>query len=363
MIDKVLLFPYYIVLKLRDKHYRFGKKKPKVAEVPTICVGNIAAGGTGKTPHTEMILRMLLESFEWGDKHIAVLSRGYRRESRGFQQVPSDGSAAMFGDEPLQIKKHFPNVTVAVCRDRVEGCMLLCHPELLEKKRYGRKCWHKDFPPADIIVLDDAFQYRKLKASLNVVLVEYSRPLGKDHLLPLGRLRDLPERITDADVIIATKCQPEITVEEKEKWAQTLGTPLDRTRQTLLFTSVHYGNPLPVFSEADPHYIYSKKAILFTGIAKDTPIRRYLSDRYKIVRRFAFKDHHKYNWSDCQKILSETRRHGTAAVITTEKDAQRVLDYSGFPGEVRKKLFMLPIRVDFTTEQERSEFDRILRTV
>ena len=201
MIDKILLFPYYAILKLRNSLYDKGIRKIHRAEVPTICVGNIAAGGTGKTPHTEMILRELLSSSKWRGKSIAVLSRGYRRESKGFQQVKENGSATMFGDEPMQIKKNFPEVTVAVDKNRIEGCRFLTHPEELKSSRSGRRCWEKDMPAADIIVLDDAFQYRKLRADLNIVLVDYNHPLHKDHLIPLGRLRDLPERIEDADII------------------------------------------------------------------------------------------------------------------------------------------------------------------
>lgn len=120
---------YRLILKTRHNLYNKGVRKSYSAEVPTICVGNITVGGTGKTPHVEMILRLLEESPEWKGKHIAVLSRGYRRKSKGFREVTADGSAVVFGDEPLQIKKKFPSVTVAVCKDRVEGCRILCHPE------------------------------------------------------------------------------------------------------------------------------------------------------------------------------------------------------------------------------------------
>lgn len=361
MIDKYLLFPYWAILKLRDRLYRTGRKKSVPAEVPTICVGNIAVGGTGKTPHTEMIIRMLMETEEWGGRHIAVLSRGYKRESKGFQQVTEGGSASMYGDEPLQIKKHFPSVTVAVCEDRILGCRFLCHPEELQTKRDGRKCWDKNFPPADIIILDDAFQYRKLSPSLSIVLVEYSRPLGKDHLLPVGHLRDLPERIKDADVVIATKCQPEIDAGEKEAWEKSLGYALDKSRQTLLFSTVHYDELQPVCKDSDAHYRYAKKAVLFTGIANDRRLRLHLSDSYKIVRHYRFGDHHKFTWSDCHRLLQTAKKFPTAAFITTEKDVQRVLDFAGFPSEVKRRLLAAPVRVGFTSEEESLTFRNMLR--
>ena len=141
--SRIFLFPYWLTLKIRHWLYDTGKKKSFSAEVPTICVGNITAGGTGKTPHTEMILRHLLQSNKWGMKNIAVLSRGYKRESRGFQQVTADAGARLSGDEPLQIKKNFPAVTVAVDKDRIEGCRFLCHPEVVQTDKAARTCRNK----------------------------------------------------------------------------------------------------------------------------------------------------------------------------------------------------------------------------
>lgn len=367
MIDKILLFPYYAILKLRNSLYDKGIRKIHRAEVPTICVGNIAAGGTGKTPHTEMILRELLSSSKWSGKSIAVLSRGYRRESKGFQQVKENGSATMFGDEPMQIKKNFPEVTVAVDKNRIEGCRFLTHPEELKSSRSGRRCWEKDMPAADIIVLDDAFQYRKLRADLNIVLVDYNHPLHKDHLIPLGRLRDLPERIEDADIIIVTKCPRYLDNWQKTIWAETLGikdystgdchgTSAGGKKQLVFFTYIEYCPLQPVFDNADARYIYSKRMILFTGIAKDKPLRTYLSDTYRIVRRFSFPDHHKFVWGDFQKIQHAVNKWPTAAVATTEKDAQRVLDYRGLPFPLRERMLKIPIKVAFLTQEEHDIF-------
>ena len=222
MIDKYLLFPYYMVLRLRDRYYSRTGRKAAGAEVPTLCIGNVTVGGTGKTPHVEMVLRLLQQHEEWGARSLAVLSRGYGRDSTGFQQVIASGSAEAFGDEPLQIKKKFPGVTVAVDENRVEGCDLLVHPDKLAGRKYAKKCWNRDFPPAEYIILDDAFQYRKLKATRSVVLVDWSRPVHKDMLLPLGRLRDLPERIYDADVVIVTKCPAEMDHMAKVKFVEEM---------------------------------------------------------------------------------------------------------------------------------------------
>lgn len=374
MIDRILLFPYYLTLKLRDRRYSNPKRKLFVPEVPCISVGNVTVGGTGKTPHVEMILRLLKSSDHWGDKHLAVLSRGYKRESRGFQQVMAAGSAAMYGDEPLQIKNKFPDVTVAVDKNRVEGCGLLCHPEKLQEKKYAKKCWDKDFPPADYIILDDAFQYRKLKPARSVVLVDYNRPVHKDMLLPLGRLRDLSERVGDADVVIVSKCPQDIDADQKCSFALEMGFKdydpqlcegigVKGKRQTLLFTCLAYETPKMVFEGADNRYVYAKKLILVTGIAKDTALRNHLSDKYKIVARFNFPDHHKYNWSDINKIKEALRKNPLAAIATTEKDMQRLLDYKGMPKDIKERLFMVPIKTHFVSEVERSAFADIIENL
>jgi tetraacyldisaccharide 4'-kinase len=370
-IDRFVLFPYYIILKLRDCFYNCGIFKVRTCKIPTICVGNITAGGTGKTPHTEMILKTLLQSEEWGNKNIAVLSRGHKRKSKGFQQVSADGSAAIFGDEPLQIKRKYQNVTVTVDRTRVEGCDFLCNPEKLKSDKKARKCLHKDFPKSDLIVLDDAFQYRALQAAINIVLIDYYHPTYKDHLLPIGRLRDLPERLRIADIIIVTKCPTYLNVWEKGKWAKHLGiedfnpstgkgTNVKGKVQTLLFTSINYREMKPVYENGDSRYIYSKNLILFSGIAKDKNLRQYLSGTYRIVKHFRFSDHHKYSNFDIRTINEAIKEHSTAIVATTEKDSQRIMDNKKVPETLKERLFQVPIEVDFLTEEEQKIFETTL---
>lgn len=374
MIDRLLLFPYTIALALRNLRYRKGSRLVRKADVPTICVGNITVGGTGKTPHTEYILRTLMGSDRWGAKNIAMLSRGYKRTSKGFQQVMMDDSAAAGGDEPLQIKKKFPAVTVAVDKDRVEGCDFLVHPDKLESAKKARGCVNKDFPAADIIVLDDAFQYRRLGADLNVVLVDYNRPVTKDMLLPFGRLRDLPCRLNQADVILVTKCPVYLDDSERAAFAKVLGYKeydpaasvvkdrRGRTR-TLLFTCMRHGDNTPVYQAADLRYIYSQQAVLFSGIADDTPLVNFLSGRYKVVKRFNFPDHHAYVKSDVSQLVSAVKKHPTAAVVTTEKDSQRVLDYKGMPELLRERMFFIPVTVEFLTDGEKEIFDNMITSL
>lgn len=334
--DKNQMLIHRLILKRAAKAWR----KASGAAVPTICVGNITVGGTGKTPHTEMILRLLQDSDRWENTDLAVLSRGYKRKSKGFQLVQTDSTAAFSGDEPLQIKRKFPAVTVAVDKNRVEGCARLVEAG------------------AGIIVLDDAFQYKKLHASLNIVLVDWKRPIFEDKLLPFGRLRDLPSRIHDADLVIVTKCPHELDPEDRDEWREKLQLAADKP---LYFTTLDYDAPVPVFpEEADMRYTYSKTAILFTGIADDSQLKAHLSDTYKIVEVLKFPDHHAYSKVDMWQIAAAVRKYPTAALLTTEKDAARVLDCKKIDDILRGRLFAVPVKVAFVEEADKESLDEKL---
>lgn len=371
---------YKQILKARARRWRTAPG----ASVPTVCVGNVTVGGTGKTPHTELILSLLQESDRWGASRAAMLSRGYKRRSKGFQIVLPDSTAAFAGDEPLQIARKFPAVTVAVDKDRVQGCARLS----------GRQApGAAEFSAADIIVLDDAFQFNRLHASLNIVLVDWSRPVFEDSLLPFGRLRDLPQRIFEADIIIVSKCPPGIDNWDKTSFAGKLRlkdysaqdcsavTPSGK-RITLLFSHMEYCQLKPVFPEADARYCYSKSAVLFSGIANDRPLRAHVSDIYRISGAIKFPDHHAFSKSDIARIAELVRKNPTAALLTTEKDAVRLLDYAPaayrekaeesamrkrsrrtVPAEIRERLFAVPIRAAFSDERELETLRRRLEAL
>jgi len=324
---------YRLVLSLRHLFYDKGWKKTFKAKVPTICVGNITVGGTGKTPLTEMILRKLLGSARWGDKQLAVLSRGYKRKSRGFQVAGSDATARQMGDEPLQMARKFPMVTVAVDKNRVHGC--------------------EQLSGADLIVLDDAFQYRKLAATLNIVLVDYNRPIFEDRLMPWGSLRDFPSQLRRAQIVIVSKCPAELDEVERNEWRTRLQLSDD---QQLYFTTITYCQAEPVFPEADAHYLYAQRLVLVSGIANNAPLRSYLSDTYKIVQKLEFPDHHHFSAGDVHSIAAAGKAHPTACLMTTEKDAQRLRDCKKIPDEVRKRLFYMPIQATFITQEEDAVF-------
>jgi len=328
---------------MRHRAYDKGRKVAARAEVPTICVGNVTVGGTGKTPHTEMILRLLLEADP--KRKLAVLSRGYKRKTKGYLEVDTTGSAAQFGDEPLQIARKFPQVKVAVDKDRVEGC--------------------KNLADRDAIVLDDAFQYKKLKADLDIVLVDYNRPVFQDKMLPFGNLRDLPERIFKADIIIVSKCPAFLSEEEKLQivndlhmtdYADHSAVTPEGKRIPVLFTHVIYKEPKMVFENGNHRFTYADRVVVISGIANNNSLRQYLSGTYRVEKLFAFPDHHEFTRKDIEAFNEAIAQFPTAGFAATEKDCQRLIGNGLLSDAVKERLFTVPIEAVFLDEQERKLF-------
>lgn len=379
---------YALVLKIRHLFYDLGWIKSVPTELPSVCVGNVGVGGTGKTPMTELIIKTIQEGevesadaeiygfegslFAVQQKSVAVVSRGYRRSTRGFQVVSTKGTASQFGDEPMQIKRKFPDVAVVVDEDRNEAADFLAHPSKLkelEQKKLDRILYPRVSKP-DIIILDDAFQHRKTKASKSIVLTTYSRPYFKDHLLPWGRLRDLRSRADAADMIVVTKCPPYINDMEKALWARKMGVnqydvntcggkTKDGRDKKVLFATTVYDKLIPVFKEGDPRYIHSKLAILVTGIADDTPFAGRLGETYKLVDHRQFGDHHNFTDADIQQINAMAVHTPTAIVITTEKDAMRFMD-KDVPDALKFRMFYAPIRTQMLTAGEQTALKEFL---
>jgi len=339
ILSRVFLFPYWLVLKLRNALWDSGRRKAEQPPAPVISVGNLTVGGTGKTPMVEYLCRLPREG-----ARVAVLSRGYKRKSRGFRLVEPGDKASICGDEPLQIKRKFPDIPVAVDKDRNRGVkQLLALPETQRP---------------DIILLDDGFQYRKLKPTLNLLLVDYNRPVFEDQLLPLGRLRDLPEQIRRADAVVVTKTPGLVDDWDREQMRQRLHL---RPDQPLFFTAIHYVAPEPVFpEEADKRYLYSKEAFLFTGVADDRPLRVHLVDQYVHIDHKHFGDHHRFSWLDQRALRRYAQKHPRTVLLTTEKDAMRLLHCTHLGPEVRTRLFCLPIVTSFQSPEEEATFAKLI---
>ncbi|MFW5831389.1 MAG: tetraacyldisaccharide 4'-kinase, partial [Prolixibacteraceae bacterium] len=252
-MTKILLYPfsllYGIGVFMRNRLYDLNIIKSKDFDVPVISIGNITVGGTGKTPHVEYLINLLKEKFE-----VATLSRGYKRKTRGFRKVEVDSKVLEVGDEPLQVKKKFPDTEVAVCENRIKGA-----ETLLDEK--------KEKVP-DVLLLDDAFQHRRIEAGINILLIDYNRHIKEDSLLPAGRLREPAAQMRRANVIIFTKCPGEITPIMRRVMQKEVRL---KPYQELFFTTLEYDRIIPVFSGSgiEPELFNAKKIdmLVVTGIA------------------------------------------------------------------------------------------------
>lgn len=328
-IDRIILFPYYLTLLLRNSYYDKGGKRVISYEIPIISIGNVTVGGTGKTPHTEMLIREFSK-----EKRIAVISRGYKRKTRGLREVQISDNYRDVGDEPLQIKRKFPDIKVIVDTSRKRAIdSLISLPD-------GEK--------PELILLDDGFQYRKIVPSLSILLVDYSKPIFQDSLLPIGYLRDLPSQIKRADIVIVTKVPDIFEPIDRFIWRDNLHL---KENQALFFSKICYDFPVPLFpEECDKRYLYSKSAILFSGIANDSHLRNNLIGQYKLVSILKFSDHHNFSSSDIDNIEYLSHRYPTAVIFTTEKDAQRIFSHKSLTPNIRSRLFFIPIKPQIIPE-------------
>ncbi|MDR2585747.1 MAG: tetraacyldisaccharide 4'-kinase [Prevotellaceae bacterium] len=329
LLTYLVVWPYSLVLWLRHKLYDWGFLKSVTVEIPTISIGNITVGGTGKTPHTELILRLFSQ-----DIPMAVLSGGYKRKSRGFRYVETTDSVMDVGDEPLQIKRKFPDSVVAVDANRIAGIYQI----------------QKDHPQVKMIVLDDAFQYRRLKPTYSILLSDYNRPYTKDCLLPFGTLRDLPSQAKRADMIIVTKTPPDCSSEEREN-QQKIHQP--KQNQQLLLSSYTYCDPCPLFPEKTPNTIKptGNQIIALTGIAQPKPFLDHLRQVGEWIQHLKFPDHHNFTKRDVLKINQTMSQHPRAKIFTTEKDAVRLMNTSCLSPEVMGAIYSVPVQAKICEDQ------------
>lgn len=328
---------YGTAVHVRNKLFDRGILRSRSFDVPTICIGNLAVGGTGKTPHTEYLIRLLAKA----GLHVAVLSRGYKRKSKGYILADGTCNAKQIGDEPYQMKSKYPDIHVAVDEDRAHGI----HKLLQEGK-----------PKADVILLDDAFQHRKVKAGLNILLTDYSRLWCDDTLLPAGNLREPIQGKNRAQIIIVTKCPPDI----KPIDFNIIGKRLCLyPYQQLYFSGLRYGQLKPVFpTQADRNNTLSLKGdeqvLLVTGIASPAPLLREVKARAASVQLLEFADHHDFTRKDLQLIDREFRQmtNPRKLIITTEKDGARLKNHPGLPEALKPHLYMLPVEIKILQNQQ-----------
>src|SRR5690554_5462208 len=291
-----LLFPFAIlywgVTALRNKLYDLGWLQSKAYNFPVICVGNLSTGGTGKSPMIEFLVTSLKNDWK-----LAVLSRGYKRKTKGFREVKVDSTVMEVGDEPLQFKRKFPDVTVAVCEDRQTG---------IEKLRSN----------IDLLLLDDAFQHRKVQSSHTILLTSYGDLFVDDCILPVGNLRESSSGANRADILVVTKCPDALDVSEMK----TIREKLDpKPHQEVYFTRIGYGSEIKNEASSKPlAYLNNKEFSLVTGIANPKPLVTFLKTEGLTFVHKAYSDHHNFDDSEISDLEQQK------VILTTEKDFMRL---------------------------------------
>lgn len=325
---------------LRNKLFDWKILQSKSFDVPVICIGNLTVGGTGKTPHTEYLIQLLQQA----GLNVAVLSRGYKRKSKGYILADTHSNATQIGDEPYQMKEKFPQARIAVDADRRHGIS-----QLLEL----------DNPRPDVILLDDAFQHRYVQAGLNILLTDYNRLFTEDSLLPAGRLREPASGKTRAQIIIVTKCPQDIKPIDFNITGKQLSLyPF----QQLYFTRIRYGMPVAVFPQAMADRPLSKvlsgeeHVLLVTGIASPQPLVEEVKLYAKTLRQLSFSDHHDFNEKDLRLIEKEfSQMEGCQRlIITTEKDAARLKAHPALSEDLKPYIYAIPIEVEILLNQQES---------
>ena len=340
-VKHIILFPvavlYGIITGIRNWLFDQEILPSTAFNIPIISVGNLAVGGTGKTPHTEYILSILQN--EWKS---ALLSRGYKRKTKGFQLADSHSNSETIGDEPFQIYRKYPEVTVSVDEKRVHGVKKL--QELI--------------PDLKLVVLDDAFQHRYIQAGLSILLTDYSNLYTQDMLLPVGRLREWKSGSKRANIIVVTKC-PETMKPIEMRIFETELNP--ETNQLLFFSGFVYDELLPVFPETEHEgwtfqQIKDRKAevLLVAGIVSPGPILEKLSEYSHKVKSLFFEDHHAFQQKDFILINKqfEALSPSNKLILVTEKDAARMISNPYFPETLKSNIFAMPIRVKILHGQE-----------
>ncbi|MDR1981479.1 MAG: tetraacyldisaccharide 4'-kinase [Tannerellaceae bacterium] len=337
---------YGLAVRLRNVLFTWKILPVEEYPIPVISIGNLSVGGTGKTPHTEYLIRLLKDKYR-----VAVLSRGYKRTTSGYVLANTLSNSRTIGDEPYQMKRKFPDILIAVDSNRRRGISHLL--ELPEEKR------------PQVILLDDAFQHRYVSPSLSIVLTDYKRLFYKDMLLPAGRLREPRRGISRADMIIVTKCENQLKpidlriIEEEIK---------KQAHQLLYFTYIAYETIEPVYPAIAAPDIRSRinegdGIILLAGIAAPAPFIREVEKYSGNVTVLQYPDHHTFDKHNFKSVTEAFKRIQTPdkLILTTEKDASRLVDNPAVPDELKEHMYYMPITIRFSTGSAKS-FDDFIST-
>ncbi|WP_276134701.1 tetraacyldisaccharide 4'-kinase [Polluticoccus soli] len=340
LLGRILLAPFALiygaVVWLRNRLYDAGVFSSIEFSPPVISVGNLSTGGTGKTPHVEYLIQLLQYRFQ-----VATMSRGYKRRTQGFLLADAETNALRIGDEPMQYHMKYPELVVSVAEERITGI-----PRLLQKR-----------PNVEVILLDDAYQHRSVKAGVNVLITDFSKPFYADHILPMGSLRESRSAYHRADVIIVSKCPPNLDRAVANDMIAKIN-PL--SHQKVFFTGISYRQPYDFFSH-EPVSLRGKSAVLVCCIAKPEPLVRYLQDEMKQVHVLSYADHHYFVSKDLEEIKEAYGNFEAEGkvIVTTEKDAARLhLHYEKLK-EWNVPIIVLPIGVSFLFNQG-NEFDNVV---
>lgn len=339
----ILLAPfsllYGIGVSIHQFLYRKGILKAISFDIPIISIGNMTVGGTGKTPHTEYIIQLLRPYLEVG-----TLSRGYKRKSKGYLAIQTNMDAERAGDEPLQFKRKYPDVFVAVAENRA-----LAVPQMI-----------MDQPNLQIILLDDAYQHYAIKPGLNILLTTYNRPFTDDFLLPSGRLREWRSGYERANIIIVTKCPDKLPEEAQQSYIHKINpTP----RQKVFFSHYQYSAPYFIYKpDYKVHLTKDIDVLLISAIARTDYLLDYLEDQVNFVGTHTFPDHHYFSETDMNTLKTSFEKLDSdkKIILTTEKDAMRLDLHRNFLIKSQLPIFVIPIRVEFLNQKENA-FDEIIK--
>ena len=333
---------YGLGVGIRNQLFELGILRQNSFDVPVISVGNITVGGSGNTPHVEYLIRLLQDKAQ-----VAVLSRGYKRKSNGYQLANDNSTMQTIGDEPYQMKQKFPSIHVAVDANRCRGIRHIINEEPTNN--------------TDVILLDDAFQHRYVKPGINILLVDYHRLIIYDKLMPAGRLREPLSGKDRADVVIITKCPKDLKPMEFRVLSKAMNL---YPYQSLYFTTLEYATPKQLFGENELqlHELRGRQMMLLTGIASPEQIIVDMTQEMDInksnIKMMRFADHHQFSTKDVENINNtfNTMPQGSI-IVTTEKDATRLKDLEGLSQKVKDNIYTLPIKVKFMEEQQEEIFN------